>query len=163
MDLARDLQRIAMQEERLALARFDASAAWALGSRLKAMAESRGTALAIEVRLARRTVFFHAMAGSRPSNADWVRRKCNTVELLAWSSYRASLAPPVDGQTIAERMGLSLRNFGFAGGGFPIAMQGVGLIGVVAVSGLPQRDDHAMVVEALAELAGVPLAEVALD
>jgi len=42
-------------------------------------------------------------------------------------------------------------------------MQGVGLIGVVAVSGLPQRDDHAMVVEALAELAGVPLAEVALD
>jgi uncharacterized protein (UPF0303 family) len=108
-------------------------------------------------------VFFHAMAGSRPSNADWARRKRNTVELLAWSSYRVSLTPPVDGQTIAERMGLSLRNFGFAGGGFPIAMQGVGLVGAVAVSGLPQRDDHAMVVEALAELAGVPLAEVALD
>ena len=69
MDLARDLQRIAMQEERLALARFDASAAWALGSRLKAMAEARSTALAIEVRLARRTVFFHAMAGSRPLTA----------------------------------------------------------------------------------------------
>jgi uncharacterized protein (UPF0303 family) len=163
MDLARDLQRIAMQEERLALARFDASAAWTLGSRLKTMAEAREAALAIEVRLARRTVFFHAMAGARPSNGDWVRRKRNTVEFLAWSSYRAALTPPVDGHTIAERMGLALRDYGFAGGAFPIAVQGVGLVGVVAVSGLPQRDDHAMVVEALAELAGVPLAEVALD
>ena len=37
------------------------------------------------------------------------------------------------------------------------------MIGAVAASGLPQRDDHAMVVAALAELAGVPLAEIALD
>ena len=40
---------------------------------------------------------------------------------------------------------------------------GVGLVGAVAVSGVPQREDHAIVVEALAALAGVPLAEVALD
>lgn len=163
MDLSRDLPKIAMQEERLALARFGASDAWTLGARLKAMAEARGAAVAIEVRLARLPVFVHAMAGSRPSNADWARRKCNTVELLAWSSYRAALTPPVDGQTIAERMGLPLRDYGFAGGGFPIAVRGVGVVGAVAVSGLPQRDDHAMVVEALAELAGVPVAEVALD
>ena len=60
-------------------------------------------------------------------------------------------------------MGLPLRRYGFAGGGFPIAIAGVGVVGAVAVSGLPQRDDHAMVVEALAELAGVPVAEIALD
>jgi uncharacterized protein (UPF0303 family) len=34
---------------------------------------------------------------------------------------------------------------------------------VVTVSGIPQREDHGMVVKALAELCGVPLAEVALD
>lgn len=163
MDPARDLERIAMQEARVVFDRFDASTAWALGERLKAMAEAKGTGLAIEVRIARRTVFFHAMAGSRPSNADWARRKRNTVELLSWSSYRAGLAPPVDGQTIAERMGLDLRRYGFAGGGFPIAVRGVGVIGAVAVSGLPQREDHAMVVEALATLAGIAPAEVALD
>ena len=163
MDTARDLQRIVMQEERVAFDRFDASTAWALGERLKGMAEARGAALAIEVRIARRTVFFHAMAGARPSNADWARRKRNTVELLAWSSYRASLTPPIDGQTIAERMGLPPRRYGFAGGGFAIALRGAGMIGAVAVSGLPQREDHAMVVEALAMLAGVPPAEVALD
>lgn len=163
MDTNLDLQRIAMQEERLVLDRFDEATAWALGARLKAMAEAKGAGLAIEVRLARRTVFMHAMPGSRPSMADWARRKCNTVELLAWSSYRAALTPPVDGLTIAERMGLPLRDYGFAGGGFPIAVRGVGPIGAVAVSALPQREDHAMVVEALAELARIPLAEVALD
>ena len=163
MDLARDLQRIAMQEGRLALARFDEQEAWTLGARLKAMAEARDAALAIEVRLARRTVFFHAMRGARPSNGDWVRRKRNTVELLAWSSYRAALTPPVDGQSIAERMGLPLRRYGFAGGGFPISVQGVGVVGAVAVSGLPQRDDHELVVQALAELAGVDHGELASD
>ena len=44
-----------------------------------------------------------------------------------------------------------------------LTVAGVGVIGAVAVSGLPQRDDHEMVVEALAELAGVPPAALALD
>lgn len=163
MDNARDLDRIAEQERRLVLERFDAAAAWTLGSSLRAAAEARGAALAIEVRIAKRTVFFHAMPGARPSNGDWVRRKRNTVELLARSSYAAGLAPLQDGLTIAQRMGLPVRDFAFAGGAFPIVLAGTGLVGAVAVSGLPQRDDHEMVVAALAELAGVPLAEIALD
>jgi uncharacterized protein (UPF0303 family) len=163
MDPATDLERIALQERRLAFARFDAATAWTLGTMLKANAEARGAALAIEVRIARRTVFFHAMPGSTPSNADWARRKRNTVELLARSSYAAGLAPPQDGQTIAQRMGLATRDYAFAGGGFPIVVTGAGVIGAVAVSGLPQRDDHEMIVAALAELTGVPLAEIALD
>jgi uncharacterized protein (UPF0303 family) len=39
----------------------------------------------------------------------------------------------------------------------------VGCVGTVTVSGVPQREDHAIVVEALATLCGVPLADVALD
>jgi uncharacterized protein (UPF0303 family) len=36
-------------------------------------------------------------------------------------------------------------------------------VGAVVVSGLPQREDHALVAEALAGTLGVPPAEVALD
>lgn len=163
MNPDRDLARIALQEERLVFSRFGADTAWTLGTRLEATAKARGAGLAILVRLARRDVFFHAMPGSTPAHADWARRKCNTVELLARSSYGAAIAPLRDGQTIAERMALDLRDYAFVGGGFPITLAGSGPIGSVAVSALPHREDHALVVEALAELAGVPLAEVALD
>jgi len=59
-------------------------------------------------------------------------------------------------------MGLPLRDYTAHGGSFPIRVVGVGTIGTVTVSGLPQRDDHAMLVEELAGMLGVPLSEVAL-
>ncbi|WP_245392519.1 MULTISPECIES: heme-binding protein [Meiothermus] len=42
-------------------------------------------------------------------------------------------------------------------------MQGVGCIGAITVSGLPQREDHELVVEVLAGYLGLPYEELALD
>jgi uncharacterized protein (UPF0303 family) len=60
-------------------------------------------------------------------------------------------------------MGLPLRDYATHGGSFPIRVTGVGGVGAVTVSGIPQREDHALVVACLAEMCGIPLAEVALD
>ena len=38
------------------------------------------------------------------------------------------------------------------GGGFPIRVAGAGRVGLMVVSGLPQLDDHALVVECLRAL-----------
>jgi uncharacterized protein (UPF0303 family) len=163
MSSEQDLHRIALQEARLRFQRFDARTAWDLGQRLKAAAEARGVAVAIEVRIARETVFFYAMPGTAPANADWVRRKRNTVESTQRSSYAIGSLPLRDGETTLQRMGLPGRDYAMAGGAFPLFVEGVGCIGTVAVSGLPQRDDHALVVEVLAEMCGVSMDGMRLD
>ena len=162
MSIKKDLARIAVQEERLQFQDFDADTAWKLGNRLKANAETRGVAVTIEIRVGKETVFFFAMPGVNPSNADWARRKRNVVELLWRSSYAVGLALQEEESSLEVKLGLPTRDYAPHGGSFPIRVVGVGVIGTVTVSGLPQRDDHAMLVEELAGMLGVPLGEVAL-
>lgn len=163
MTLATDLERLALQEQRLQFDAFDQATAWTLGSNIKALCEAAGVALAIEIRLGKDTVFYYAMPGTGPTNADWARRKRNVVELLHTSSYAVGQKLEQENSTLQEKQGLPLRDFTPHGGSFPIRVRGVGVVGVVTVSGIPQREDHAMVVQALAGLCGMPLAEVALD
>src|SRR5882672_4685959 len=75
MDIENDLEQLARQERDLCFARFDLATAWDLGTRIRTVCEQRGVAVAIEVRLVRETVFYCAMPGTTPENADWVRRK----------------------------------------------------------------------------------------
>ena len=162
MSIKKDLAKIAIQEERLQFQDFDADTAWKLGNRLKANAETRGVAVTIEIRVGKETIFFFAMQGAKPENADWARRKRNVVDLLWRSSYAVGLALQEEQSSLEAKMGLPLRDYTAHGGSFPIRVVGVGTIGTVTVSGLPQRDDHAMLVEELAGMLGVPLSEVAL-
>jgi uncharacterized protein (UPF0303 family) len=163
MGIDDDLDRIARQERSLRFDRFDAATAWDLGGRLKARAEAAKAAITIEIRLMRETVFFYAMPGTAPANADWARRKRNSVELLQRSSYGIGRSLESEGSSLEQKMGLPLRDHASHGGSFPIFVHGVGCVGVVTVSGLPQREDHRLVVEVLAGMTGVPPADVALD
>jgi uncharacterized protein (UPF0303 family) len=162
MDLEQDIARIAQQERRLRFASFNEDAAWELGSRLRALALVRQVAVAIEVRMARETVFFHAMPGTTAANADWARRKRNTTELLSRSSYGVGRALEKEGSTLEAKMGLPTRDYASHGGSVALLTTGGACIGAVTVSGLPQREDHSLVIEVLAALCSVPLSEIAL-
>ena len=158
-----DLVRLTLQEQRLQLDHFDQASAWTLGVNLKSRCEAAGVALAIEVRLGKETVFYYAMPGTSPNNANWVRRKRNTVELLHTSSYAVGLKLADEGTSLEAKQGLPLADYASHGGSFPLRVRGVGVVGVVTVSGIPQREDHGMVVQALADLCNIPLEEVTLD
>jgi uncharacterized protein (UPF0303 family) len=163
LNIADDIQRISEQERRLVWVRFDLDRAWQLGSRLRELALTQELALTIEVRLAVETVFFCAMPGVTPANADWARRKRNTVELLHRSSYGVGRTLEQDGQTLLGTMGLAPRDYASHGGSFPIRAMHAGVVGTATVSGAPQRVDHNIVVRAIAELCGVPVDEIALS
>lgn len=162
LNIDRDLKVIAQQEAVLQFSRFDQSTAWAIGLKLKELCEINGVGVTIEVRLNCETVFFFAMPGTTPSNADWTRRKRNTVELLHQSSYAVGLTLKQEHATLEEKMGLSARDFAAHGGSFPIRIQGMGCIGVVTISGLPQRDDHNYVASVLSDCLDKPLSEYIL-
>jgi uncharacterized protein (UPF0303 family) len=155
-----DIKCIVEQERLLRFGSFDEDAAWGLGLRLRELARERSVAVTIEVRLGREQVFLCAMPGTTASNADWARRKRNTAELLGRSSYLAGLEFERDGKSLEGLMGLPTRDYAKHGGAFPIKLTGGLCIGVVTVSGLPERDDHLLIVEVLAELCGITFEQV---
>ncbi len=154
MDLQTEIERVRAQEAALACAPFDAQRAWELGVALREAALARGASLCIEVRLSGHTVFLHAMPGTNPSNADWIRRKRNTVELLGRSSYAVGLQMTQENTTLADKMGLPLRDYASHGGCVPLRDASGTVWGSVGVSGLPQLQDHELVVEVLGAFVG---------
>ena len=158
-----DLDRIALQEQRLQFERFDATTAWALGVRLKEAAEAHDFAVAIDIQLHGQPLFFCAMPGTTPDNVDWIRRKRNVVLRFQRSSYAVGLQLQQRGTTLEQQIAVDPRDYAPHGGCFPLNLIGTGCIGTITVSGLPQRQDHELVVEVLAALLGQPLDELALE
>jgi uncharacterized protein (UPF0303 family) len=160
MTTADDIARIIEQEAALVFASFDEAEAFALGSRLRERAVRDGLPINVDIRLWDRPLFYAAMPGSRRSNADWARRKINSVRHFLKPTYRLFLE---NGDEVpAAKHGLAVTDFVFAGGAFPIRVAHAGVIGAVAISGLPQRDDHEVVVSVLAEHLGIDPASLAL-
>ena len=162
MDIPHDLQAIAHQEHTLVFPQFHAEQAWQVGSQLREMALARDAAIVIDVRTFGRRLFYAALDGTTPDNARWVERKSRTVEHFRRSSYAMGLTLQQAGMTLAEKFSLDPAEFATHGGAFPVRVTGVGVIGSVTVSGLPQRDDHQMVVEALCAVLGESFGNLSL-
>jgi len=154
MGWSEDLDQIARQERELVLPRFDAEFAWELGMRLRTMAAERDLAVVIDVRRFGQPLFYAAMEGTTPDNVEWVRRKSNVVARFHRSSYAAGLKEKIKNETLLQSQGLPPADYATHGGSFPLAVSGAGVVGSVTVSGLPQRSDHELVVEALCHLLG---------
>jgi uncharacterized protein (UPF0303 family) len=161
MGLKEDLDRIKQQEAALQFAVFGADQAWTIGCRLRELALARGAAMTFEIQVAGRPLFLAATGGAPAGQTDWIRRKRNTVNRFGRSSYQVGVALDLEGVTLEGRHGLTLADYAAHGGGFPITLKGTGLVGTVVASGLPQREDHEMVVAVLSELLG--LQGLALD
>ncbi|KAN0060253.1 hypothetical protein ACQY0O_007582 [Thecaphora frezii] len=154
-DFAAQISQLVAQERALVLPRFDSTIAYQLGSLIRenflATFDASTSGIVISIHLFTGHTLFACAVGSSPiigpDNWDWIRRKSNTVKRYGTSSFLA-------GRRLLQK-GRELDYFGpeYAahGGAFPILIKGLetGPVGVVAVSGLKQEDDHQLVVEAL--------------
>jgi uncharacterized protein (UPF0303 family) len=139
------------QETRLVLESFTHDDAWRLGVLLVEMARERGAPVAIDIRSASQQLFHYALPGSSADNDAWIDRKRRVVERYSASSFLVGARFRARGTTFDESSRLDLDRFAAHGGSFPLRARavGAGIVGTVTVSGLPQEDDHALIVEAL--------------
>ncbi|THF59033.1 heme-degrading domain-containing protein [Ollibium composti] len=157
-----DIQTIKRQEAELVFDRFDEAVAFALGTAIRERALKENLPIVVDIRTFDRPLFYAAMPGSNASNPDWARRKINVVKRFLKSTYRMVLEQQRPDRTFKPGEGLDVSDYVLAGGGFPATVRNAGVVGVIAVSGLPERDDHGLVVEALCAHLGKDAGALAL-
>ncbi|MET7985450.1 MULTISPECIES: heme-degrading domain-containing protein [unclassified Streptomyces] len=147
--VAPEIAELEEQERRLTLPRFTHDDAWTLGTLLVGLARDREAPVAIDIRRGGQQLFHAALPGSTPDNDAWIDRKRRVVERYGCSSLLVGSRFRAKGTTFEDSSRLDPDTYAAHGGAFPITVKDAGVIGTVVVSGLPQVEDHKMVVEAL--------------
>ncbi len=142
-------EELAAEEQELQFDAFGADTAWALGVALREAALAAGLPVAIDVRRNGQQLFHAALEGAAADNDEWIKRKTRVVDRFGHSSLLVGERARQAGTTFEAQMRLDPDVYAAHGGAFPITVRGTGLVGTVAVSGLPQLEDHAFVVEQL--------------
>ncbi|QZN86459.1 heme-degrading domain-containing protein [Cellulomonas sp. C5510] len=148
-DVQAVIAEVERQERELRFATFTHDDAWELGCLLVRLATERGLPVTVDVRRGTQQLFHAARPGTVADNDTWVERKVRVVERFGTSSYLQGLRARAKGTTFAAAHDLPLQEYAAHGGAFPVHVEGVGVVGAVTVSGLPQAEDHALVVEAV--------------
>ena len=145
------LKELRQQEEEIQFASFTHDTALAVGMALLQEARKRGKAVAIDITRGGQQLFHFAMAGTTVDNGEWIKRKNNVVNRFGHSSYYVGISLKNAGQTMEEKYLVSSSDYAAHGGAFPLIIRNVGIVGTITVSGLPQQEDHELVVSTLKE------------
>ena len=148
-DLGALIAELEEQERRLLFTRFDNDDAWRLGSLLVSLARERTLPVTVDIRRHGHQLFHAALPGTAPDNDAWIERKVRVVDRFNASSYLIGRRLSAQGRALDQSQGVEPADYATHGGSFPVRIRVVGVVGTVTVSGLPQADDHALVVEAI--------------
>jgi uncharacterized protein (UPF0303 family) len=143
------LARLLAEEDELQFAVFTNDTAWELGQELVAAARRDALAVTVDIRRGEQQLFHCALAGTAADNDAWIERKNRVVRRFGHSSFYVGTACRLEGESFAEKFLLDQTLFAAHGGAFPVIVRDVGVVGTVTVSGLPQSEDHRLVVSVL--------------
>ncbi|MFZ2636132.1 MAG: heme-degrading domain-containing protein [Rectinemataceae bacterium] len=143
------LKTLLDEEAKLQFSVFDEESAWELGGILVAEAKTRSLPIAIDIHRGERQLFHASMPGASADNDHWIERKIRTVNRFGHSSFYIGQLLKSAGKTLTEKYFISEQEFAAHGGCLPVMVKGTGMVGTVAVSGLPQEEDHKLVAWAI--------------
>ena len=147
-----DIAELEAEFARLELERFDEARALRLGQILVDMALAGKMPVVVNIRSSDRTLFHAALPGSTPLNDLWARRKSNVALVFQLPSLLVGQRNREKDESL-DRHGLPAEDYADHGGAVPIRVTGAGVVAVATVSGLPQVEDHRLVIRAIRALA----------
>jgi uncharacterized protein (UPF0303 family) len=149
MSLENLLEQLESEHENLRFAAFTFEDALAIGLDLVNVGRQGSLPIAVDISLNQQVLFHAALPGSAVDNDHWVIRKNRVVGRFFRSSLYIATQLRRKGKSIEEVYGLPSVDYAPYGGAVPIFITGVGVVGTITVSGLPDQEDHQMVVDAI--------------
>jgi uncharacterized protein (UPF0303 family) len=145
------LAEITAQEEEIQFDAFSNETALLIGLRLVEVAQAEGKVVTIDISRGEQQLFHYALPGTCADNDAWIQRKNRVVRRFGRASFYMGTLYRSTTTSIDAKHLLDPREYAAHGGAFPIIIRGTGVIGTVTVSGLPQEEDHELVVRVLRE------------
>ena len=143
--------QLALEAQTLVLPSLSQAEAIEIGEIAVGFGRDRALPIAVEVRMGEWIVFHVSLPGSTDVNDSWIARKARVVLAKGNSTMFERVAAEESGVTWYEHNNLSEELHAVHGGGLPLNVTGVGMAGVLLISGLPQVEDHLLGVEVIAE------------
>ncbi|KAA8597682.1 heme-degrading domain-containing protein [Vibrio cyclitrophicus] len=143
------LTQLLEQETELQFDQFNNEIAWNLGYAIKLKAEELSASVVIEIYAFEQVLFSYAMPETSKDNQCWAKRKRQSVLRYGHSSYYLGQYNSFKQREFERLAHIDAKEYCDHGGAFPIRIIGSGLVGAITVSGLPQEEDHNLVVNTL--------------
>jgi uncharacterized protein (UPF0303 family) len=141
------LKQLLQEEQELQFTSFNEAAAWKIGCQLVERAMREGLSITIDITRGEHQLFHAGMRGTSADNDEWIKRKVRLVNRFGHSSFYMGQLLKSKGKRLEEAYVLSEIDYAPHGGCFPIIVKGTGMVGTITVSGLPQEEDHKLVVQ----------------
>ena len=143
------LKQLLQEEQELQFVSFHESIAWQVGRGLVERAQREGLPISIDITRGSHQLFHASLSGTSPDNDEWIKRKVRLVYRFGHSSFYVGQLLKSRGKRLEEAYLISENDYAPHGGCFPVLVKNTGMVGTITVSGLPQEEDHKLVVQAI--------------
>jgi uncharacterized protein (UPF0303 family) len=146
--------RLEEEEQGLVFPSFSNDDAIAVGEAIESRARERALAITIDIRRGAQQLYHCALPGTSADNDQWALRKGRVAERFGHSSLLVGARLRKAGMRIEDKYFVNPLEYSAHGGAVPVVVEGTGQVGTITVSGLPQEEDHALVVDCIREYLG---------
>ncbi len=145
------LKVLEAQEEILQFSHFTHEDAWELGTMIVMEARRRKTPLALKIQMnSGQTIFQFESDGITPYTDALADKKLRVVSQMETSSLHLHMLLRQNQETLGD-MGLDSGMYTDCGGGFPIRVEEVGVVGAISAAGVNHVADHDLLVKCISK------------